>query len=148
MLSKGRLILEDKIVIENALSLFVGIVLFKRENYGRFTGFQNAGSDVSNAEQLVLAGLLCAEEKVRSDFGRTLTILSIYLNRGEQNALNFLLGTLARNLAAIESRPSRQFFDLLNGLIDKKAAAAADDSGAIYDPEALLNQMIDKILAQ
>ena len=64
------------------------------------------------------------------------------------------MGILARNFTSISNRPSRQFFELFNKLIDLKAhrddllGDAADDSSAIYNPEELLNQIIDKIKAQ
>ena len=101
LLSKSSLTLEDKIIIENALSLVAGILLFKQDNYARFVGFQSAAGTIRTAGDLVLAGLLCQEEKVRADFERTFRILSIYLCRAEHNALYFLLGVLARNFALI-----------------------------------------------
>jgi len=62
---------------------------------------------------------------------------------GTHSALNFLMGILARNFGSISNKPSRQFFDLLNKLIDLKAkhdalsgSGAADD---VYNPEELLN---------
>ena len=76
------------------------------------------------------------------------------LNTQECNPLNFLLSLQARNFASISNRPSRQFFELFNELIDLKAtrdSLAGDgvaNSAAIYDPEDLLNQIIDKIKAQ
>ena len=109
---------------------------------------------IKNAEDLTLAGLLCPEEKVRIDFERSLSVLAIYLNRSEQNCLHFFLGLLARNFASISNRPSMQFFELFNKLIDLKARRddlsgdLADDTSAIYNPEDLLNQIIDKIKQQ
>ena len=61
---------------------------------------------------------------------------------------------LAKNFSIISNKPSRQFFELFNKLIDLKAMRdelmgdAADDSSDIYNPEALLNQIIDKIKQQ
>ena len=48
------------------------------------------------------------------------------LQQGEQNALHFLLGMLARNFAKVSNKPSRQYFELFNRLIDLKARR--DDS--------------------
>jgi len=93
---------------------------------------------------LTLTGLLSQEEKVRIDFAGSLSVLARSLDQ-ENNALYFLLGVLARNFASISNKPSRQFFDLFNKLIDLKARRddflgnAADDSSAIYNPEDLLN---------
>jgi len=61
------------------------------------------------------------------------------------------MGILARNFGSISNKPSRQFFDLLNKLIDLKAQSdalqgvAAGASDPVYNPEELLNQTIDKI---
>ena len=71
LLSKTTLIFEDKVIIHNAVTMLIGIMMFKPELYAKFTSFQNAGSSISNTEQLVLAGILCSEEKVRSDFARS-----------------------------------------------------------------------------
>jgi hypothetical protein len=54
------------------------------------------------------------------------------------------MGVLARNFSLISNKPSRQFFDLFNKLIDLKAQidalqGGADESEAIYNPEELLN---------
>ena len=153
-LSKTTLIFEDKVILHNAVTMLVGILMFKPELYARFTSYQNAGSAISNSEQLVLAGLLCSEEKVRHDFARSLESLAVNLNSQESNPLHFLLGVQARNFGSISNRPSRQFFELFNALIDLKAmrddlaGEAAADSSAIYNPEDLLSQIIDKIKAQ
>ena len=140
VLGKETLIFEDKVIIENALAVLVGILLYKKEVYAKFIGF-TASSGIANAEQLTLAGLLCPEEKVRIDFERSLSILAQNLMQdSNRNALYFLLGLLARNFANISNKPSRQFFELFNQLIDLKARRddflgdAADDSSAIYNP--------------
>ena len=154
MLSKKSQIFEDKVIIENALSIMIGSLLYKNELYAKFTAFKTTTSSVNTAESLVLAGLLCSEEKVRIDFERSLSVLAIYLNRNENNALYFILGVLGRNFASISNKPSRQFFEVFNKLIDQKAlrddlmGEAADNSNSIYNPEDLLNQIIDKIKAQ
>ena len=154
ILSKTSFIVEDKIIIENSLSIMVGILLFKKDIYPQFESFTNAGHQIKNAEDLTLAGILCQEEKVRIDFERSLFILAINLHSSETNCLNFLLGLLARNFANISNRPSMQFFELFNKLIDMKARRdflsddKAEDMATIYDPEDLLNQIIDKIKQQ
>lgn len=116
--------------------------------------FQTDGGSITNTEQLILAGLLCSEEKVRQDFSKAFLNIAQDLNTQECNPLNFLLSLQARNFASISNRPSRQFFELFNELIDLKATRdslagdGAANSAAIYDPEDLLNQIIDKIKAQ
>jgi len=151
-LSKPVMIFEDKSLVENALSILVGILLYRKNIYSRFISFSAQGK-ISSAEQLCLAGLLCHEEKVRADFAQSLGVLALNLSQ-EQNALYFLLGLLARNFADISNKPSRQFFELFNRLIDLKARRDsllgdfAEDSSAIYNPEELLNLIIDKIKQQ
>lgn len=100
VLSKSVLIFEDKLIIQNALSILAGILLYRKELYSKFVGFKSSGS-ISDCEQLVLAGLLSNEEKVRIDFKSCMTILACGMNKGEDNALIFLMGILARNFASI-----------------------------------------------
>jgi hypothetical protein len=122
MLSKTNMIFEDKIVIENALSIIVGILMFKKNYYPKFTGFQSTKSQtVRNIEEVIITGLLCSEEKVRADFGQSLNVLSINLRDDDTNALPFFLQIVARNFNNIGNKPSRQFFELFNRLIDLKA---------------------------
>lgn len=67
VLSKATLIYEDKIIIENAFSIVIGILLFKKELYPKFESFTSKAAGVATTEQLVLTGLLSSEEKVRLD---------------------------------------------------------------------------------
>ena len=97
--------------------------------------------------------MLSQEEKVRQDFKQSLGVLASALNKGGNGSLNFFMGVLARNFNLISNKPSRQFFELFNKLIDLKAQMDAlsggdDDGQAIYNPEELLNQTIDKIKSQ
>ena len=76
------------------------------------------------------------------------------MREDHSNSLNFFLGILARNFGTISNRPSLQFFALFNKLIDLKAIRdelagnKGIDTSNIYDPEDLLNQIIDKIKQQ
>ena len=119
-LSKNNLIFEDKVIIQNCLEIIVGILLFRRSIYQRFIAFTSEGQ-VKNTEDLILAGLLSSEEKVRVDFLSSLRVIAVNVDDGENSALNFNLGVLARNFAIISNKPSRQFFELFNVLIDLKA---------------------------
>ena len=38
-LVKESLIIEDKLIIENAMAIIVGILLFRKELYAKFVGF-------------------------------------------------------------------------------------------------------------
>lgn len=55
--SKQSLIYEDKLIIENALSIMTGTLLYKPELYPKFESFTSQ-AEVKSAEQLVLTGLL------------------------------------------------------------------------------------------
>lgn len=48
--SKTSLILEDKIIIENALSIVVGIMIYNKSLYPRFVEFKNASSSIDTTE--------------------------------------------------------------------------------------------------
>ena len=57
--------LEDKIIVENAISIWVGICLYKPDLFGEFLSFK---SEESTSEDFILRGLIyCPEEKVRQD---------------------------------------------------------------------------------
>ena len=109
---------------------------------------------MKNTEDLILAGLLSSEEKVRVDFLSSLRVIAVNVEYGEISALNVNLGVLAKNFASISNKPSRQFFELFNVLIDLKAVRdnilgdVAANAAQIYDPEDLLSQIIDKIKQQ
>ena len=75
ILSKPSMILEDKLIIENALSLLVGCLLHKSELLSIFYSFTSP--TVSSKENLILNGLLlCPQEKVREEFRLSLSCLS------------------------------------------------------------------------
>ena len=82
-LVKDQLIIEDKLIIENSLAIIVGILLFRKELYAKFVGFSRNDGSIANAEELVLAGLLCSEEKVRTDFENSMSVLATNLNSAE-----------------------------------------------------------------
>jgi len=44
VLSKSTLIYEDKLIVENAMSIMVGILLFKQELYQKFQNYTSAGA--------------------------------------------------------------------------------------------------------
>jgi len=103
---------------------------------------------------LILTGLLSSEERVRVDFQQSLSVIARSVNEGDNNALFLVLGILAKNFSTISNKPSRQYFVLFDQLIDLKALRdeiagdSAADSNEIYNPEDLLNQIIDKIKQQ
>lgn len=59
--------LEEKIIIENAMSVWVGASLYKPELFEEFLAFKS--SNGSNVEDFILCGLVfCSEDKIRQDF--------------------------------------------------------------------------------
>jgi hypothetical protein len=61
------MIFEDKLIIENALSLWVGCNLHMNELLEDFYKFSN--DTVKSSDQFILSGLLfCEQEKVREEF--------------------------------------------------------------------------------
>ena len=46
IISKTSLILEDKIIIENAISIMMGTMLFKKELFANFLGFKTSGDKI------------------------------------------------------------------------------------------------------
>ena len=66
-----------------------------------------------------MAGLLfCPEEKIRFDFKHTFEALCINDKSTDHATLVYTLGLLAKNFEMITDKPARQFFDVLNTLID------------------------------
>lgn len=69
------MILEDKLIIDNALSLLVGCVLHRNELLGNLYKFSSPM--ISSCEDFILHGLLfCKQEKIREEFKSSLSCLS------------------------------------------------------------------------
>jgi len=89
--------------------------------------------------------LYCREEKVRQDFKAALSAIA-----KQRVALSFMIKILSANFSKISDFPCVQFFELYNELIDlyyAKQALSADSQEKIFDPEALLSFIIDKMRA-
>jgi hypothetical protein len=88
---------EEKLIVENALSLWVGCALHKNELFSDFL-------QTPNHDDFVLQGLLyCKQEKVREEFKQSLGVLSHKLLRAEkdQSPLLYLLKLLSSNFSII-----------------------------------------------
>lgn len=70
ILTKDKMIFEDKLIIENALSLWVGCIIHNNSLFGEFYFFKgDENSKIKNCDDFVLTGLLyCSQEKVREEF--------------------------------------------------------------------------------
>jgi hypothetical protein len=71
------MIFEDKLIIENALSLWVGCVQYRKELLTEFYEFKQESGSIFNCQQLILSGLLyCNHERVREEFNSALGKIS------------------------------------------------------------------------
>ena len=74
ILKQDSFSIEDKIIIENAMTIWVGATLYKPELFDDFKSFKLEGS---TAEDFILQGLIfCSEEKIRQDFCQGLLALA------------------------------------------------------------------------
>ena len=109
VLQKDTLVFDDKLIINNALSLWVGCLLHENGLIKAFV--QSEGQEV-DAERLVLAGLLhCPYETVREEFKESLGALcrrptSDAVDDGF-GALEFTLRLLSQNFSSISPPTSR-----------------------------------------
>lgn len=149
------MVFEDKLIVENALSLWVSFVLHKNELINDFYSFKGEEtSSIKTANDLILNGLLfCPQDKVREEFKQSLSSLSNKLLNGSQvtqTPLIYLLKLLSQNFKFITDYPCKQYFELFCELIDHyflARAVSADSSlqQEAFNPEQLLILIIDKI---
>lgn len=67
ILTKKHMVLEDKLIIENALSLIVGCIMHKNELL--HTLYDYTSPQIPSFEEFILTGLLYnPQEKVREEF--------------------------------------------------------------------------------
>jgi hypothetical protein len=154
ILLKKELIFEDKLIIENALSLWVGCVLHKNELFNEFYEFNGVdGSSIRTCDDFILNGLLfCPYDKVREEFKQTLSSLAHKLINREQvrqTPLFYLLKLLSENFSLISSYHCKQYFELFCELVDyyfiQKMLKGDDHQQQAFNPESLLALIIDKI---
>ena len=111
------MIFEDKLIIENALSLWVGCVLHRNELFNEFYTFTGSeGDKIQNCQDLILNGLLfCPYEKVRDEFRQSLSSIALKLsgsnlknqNSLKEDPLKYLLRLLSDNITMISSYHSK-----------------------------------------
>ena len=70
---------------------------------------------------------------------------SIVKQNTENSRMLFFLGLLASKFDQISDKSAREYFLLLDTLINMYAEANIEEQTNIYDPEKLLSQIIDKI---
>ena len=122
MMMTKNIVIENKIIAENALSLISSIIMHQPELLELLTNFSSGLiPSITNGRDFILNGLLFnAEDKIRNDFKNSFKALCSSSNRGPGNALNYILSLLAQNFTEVTNRPSSQFFSLFNQLIDLK----------------------------
>ncbi len=75
ILGKPHMIMEDKLIIENALSLLVGCILHNNKLLNDFYNFSS--SSIASFDEFILTGILyCKQEKIREEFKQSLSCLS------------------------------------------------------------------------
>lgn len=154
MVISQNIVIENKFIVENSLNLVISIIINQPDLLRTLIDFKSEfAPQFESGKDLILQGLLYStEDKIRNDFRNSLEALSLSLNSGDTNALNYMLSLLAQNFKEVSNRPCTQFFDLFNSLIDQKATrddkagelADGDDEKISYDPEQLLTQIIER----
>lgn len=144
---------EDKLIIENALSLLVGCILHKQELLDNFYDFHS--DTVKSIDDFILCGLLyCPQEKIREEFKQSLSCLSSKLTSAlnvREAPMYFLLRLLSSNFSIISEYPCKQYFELFCELIDQYfliqslGINGSQPSTEVFNPETLLSLIIDKI---
>ena len=156
LLDKGEdMIFEDKLIIENALSLLVGCILHKVELLGELYNFKSGS--IPSCDEFVLTGLLyCSQERIREEFKQTLgclarkvTLNSMPKDKNLQPPMFYLLRLLSSNFSLISDYQCKQYFELFCDLIDlyfiMHTLVGSSENSHIFDAESLLSTIIDYI---
>ena len=70
-------LLEEKLIVENALNLWMACLIFEPHLFDEFRAGSNFGPSIDSADDFILVGLLtCPIEKVRSSFRHVLYSLA------------------------------------------------------------------------
>jgi len=146
----GSLFFEDKLIIENALSLWVGCLLHEKNLIGEFFRMDIDGV---NCEQFVLEGLLyCSDSKVKEDFRQNLSQLAHkFVEPVEgisKTGLEFQLTLLSKNFSLISKYDSKHYFELFCDIVDyyfRKKDELAKGAEEVFNPVELLSNIIERI---
>ena len=149
MISKTELVFEDKLIIENALDLWVSCIMEKEELIGCF--FK---SEDPTPTDYILSGLLyCKEHKVREYFKDSLSKLAHKVAREKtegdnKSILEFMLQLLSDKFTLISKFDSKQYFELFCDLIDYffMNSQVSGIEKIKFNPKELLGIIIDKII--
>ena len=104
------MVFEDKLIIENALSLWVGCILHHNNLFIDFLKFSSPLAP--KVDDFILQGLLnCPYEKVREEFKLSLSLISDKLSSnksfGENSPLRYFLSLLSDNFNQTSNHHSK-----------------------------------------
>lgn len=96
ILDKDHFSLEDKIIIENSVTIWLGTTLYKPELFDEFKAFKKGEK---TAEDFILNGLVfCREDKTRQDFYQGIAALSrAYEPSKRLSMIKYFMGILGAN---------------------------------------------------
>lgn len=120
VLKKETLLFEDRLIVANALSLWVGCLLHRGELFGEF--LQPSQEGQPKPDEFLLTGLLyCPYEAVREEFRASLSALCSKTRptKSGVSPLDSTLKLLSENFPLISKYPCSQYFDLFCELLDK-----------------------------
>jgi hypothetical protein len=114
------LIYEDKLIIDNAINLWIGCLLHSED---LFNDFSNSENNDLNSEEFLLTGLLyCPYETVREEFKESIRALCLKVrespSEGNSSPLDYILRLLSSNFSLISDYPSKQYLALFIELLD------------------------------
>jgi hypothetical protein len=120
ILDKKTLVFEDKLVVENALILWLSCLTYHHE---LFNSFISESINEESAERFILKGILfCKYQTIREYFKDSLSnICNQTLSKSDhlsEKPLFFMIRILTQNFKLISQYPSRQYFHLYCDLLD------------------------------
>ena len=109
VLKKDKLLFEDRLIVENALNLWVGCLLHRSDLFLEFMQPQDPNI---KPNELLLAGLLfCPYETVREEFKQSLSTLCFKVRTksapGQLSPLDNTLKLLSSNFSLISEYPCK-----------------------------------------
>ena len=95
--------LEEKLIVDNALNLWMACVIFEPRLFDSF----RAGKEIGSADDFILYGLLlCPIEKIRQSFSHVFSCIANRLD-SQYNATVYLLQLCSVNFSKISEYPCR-----------------------------------------
>ena len=156
ILSRKEVLFDDRTLVENALNLWLACCINHVELVNELYAFENIDpqGDIKNVTDLFLAGLYCYKNyRIRDEFLNALIAFSTKVRDITSVArlpVVFLLDALLRNFpkkeGPQETRESKEFFELLNKLLDDYFTLE-DDPGfeKVFEPATLFAEVVDRL---